>query len=204
MISLVSLPASLLCRIVEDTSVIFSDSFVIERFREAQESMGDEPAFNSALSAFASTIAPVLLSEKYKANTISILSCLKGDTADGSGMIRDLFTLILLDKDYSALTIAIRKYGADRVIAALHRYGTPPTMSALSSLLAVQEEQREWEIYMADMTAAIVRALVGKPAEKLPFYSDMVKKTYTDSRSGKQIVEDIIAKLKKRKGNRKI
>ena len=203
--SLVSLPAPVLCKIVTDTARIFSDACVLEAVRDAQKEMGDKPSMSAVLSAFSTNIAPMLLGEKYKADMLSILAALEGDTSEGSGTIRDLFSLVLLDKDYATLTAAIRKHGAESVLSALYEHGTPLVMEMLPALLSMQEEQRAWQTYMADMTAAIECALTGKTSTKVPFYSDLTKKKSPehDSRNGKEIVADLAARLKKRKEKRK-
>lgn len=202
--SLTSLPTPALCKVVEDAAQIFSDAYVSEALKDAQQEMGNEPAVSTALAAFASTIAPVLLGDKHKAHTMSILRALQRDTDGGANTIRDLFSLVLMDKDFTTLTAAIRCHGADAVLAALYKYGTPPTMAMLSGLLETQAEQREWQTYMGDMTGSLVRALYGKNASRIPLYSDIMKKknTVTDTRSGKEIVEDLAAKLRKRKEKR--
>lgn len=204
MIQLVSLQMPALCRLVEDTAQIFSDAYVSEALRDAQREMGKEPDIGTALSAFASTIAPVLLGDKHKAHTMSILRTLQGETGGGADTIRDMFTLVLMDKDFGALTAAIRGHGADAVLAALYQYGVPPTMVMLSGLLETQADQREWQTYMGDMTGSLVRALYGKNASHIPLYSDIMKKknTVTDTRSGKEIVADLAARLRKRKEKR--
>ena len=203
--SLVSLPAPVLCKIVTDTARIFSDACVLEAVRDAQTEMGDKPSMSTALSAFSTNIASMLLGEKYKADMLSILTALEGDTNEGSGTIRDLFSLVLLDKDYATLMAAIRKHGEESVLSALYEHGTPLVMEMLPALLSMQEEQRAWQTYMADMTAAIVCALTGKTSTKVPFYSDLTKKKSPehDSRNGKEIVADLAARLKKRKEKRK-
>ncbi len=203
--NLVSLPAPILCQIVTNTARIFSDACVLEAVRDTQTEMGDKPSMSAALSAFSANIAPLLLGEKYKADMLSILAALEGDTSEGSGTIRDLFSLVLLDKDYATLTAAIRKHGEESVLAALYEYGTPLVMDMLPALLSMQDEQRIWQAYMADMTAALVCALTGKTSTKVPFYSDLTQKKNTehDSRNGKEIVADLAARLKKRKEKRK-
>lgn len=205
MISLTSLPTPALCKVVGDVAHIFSDAYVSEALKDAQQEMGNEPAVSTALAAFASTIAPVLLEDKHKAHTMSILRALQRDTDGGANTIRDLFSLVLMDKDFTTLTAAIRCHGADAVLAALYKYGTPPMMEMLVGLLETQAEQREWQVYMGDMTGSLVRALYGKNASRITLYSDLMKKkhTVTDSRSGKEIVADLAAKLRKRKEKRK-
>lgn len=79
MIRLVSLPTPALCRLVVDTAQLFSDAYVSEALREAQKQMGDSPDVSSALAAFASTIAPVLLGDKHKVHTMAILQTLRRD-----------------------------------------------------------------------------------------------------------------------------
>lgn len=199
-----TLPASTLCRVVVDTAQIFSDAYVSEALGEARKQMGDSPDISSALASFASTIAPVLLGDKHKAHTMSLLRTLRRDTNGGADTIRDLFTLVMMDSDFHALAAAIRRHGEDAVLAAIYQYGTPPIMNMLTGYLETQAEQQQWQIYMGDMTGSLVRTLYGKNASRIPLYSDIMKKknTVTDTRSGAEILEDLTAKLRKRKEKR--
>ena len=204
MIRLVSLPAKMLCNVVENTAKIFSDAFVSESLREAQEQMGDNPSMGLALAAFSENIAPVLLGDKHKAATLSILRALRGETDGGAETIRDLFSLLLMDREYATLVAAVKHHGENAVLAALYKYGTPPDMHLLAGLLDAQTEQREWRIYVGDTIAALLRAVCGKSASGIPTYSDILKRTATayDSRSGAEIVEQLKAKFEKRKEQR--
>ena len=108
---------------------------------------------------------------------------------------------MMIDEDYAKLASAIRGNGAESVLAILYKHGTPPIMDMLSAALHEQAEYKGWQVYMADTCVALVRTLIGKNGSKIPFYSDTVQKNSHahDSRSGAEIVADIIAKRKKRK-----
>lgn len=201
MIPIVRLPTVDLCRVVVDTAHIFSDDYVLESIREAQKAMGQDPSVGSALAAFSASIAPVLLGAKYKSSTISILHAMGGSADGGPGTVSDLFHLMMIDEDYAELASAIRRNGAESVLAILYKYGTPPVMDMLSAALHEQAEYKGWQVYMADTCVALVRTLIGKNGSKIPFYSDTVQKNSHahDSRSGAEIVADIITKRKKRK-----
>ena len=103
MIPIVRLPTVDLCRVVVDTAHIFSDDYVLESIREAQKAMGQDPSVGSALAAFSASIAPVLLGEKYKSSTISILHAMGGsaDGGPGNGVRGDSSVLTLPDFIYS-------------------------------------------------------------------------------------------------------
>lgn len=202
--SLTSLSPPDLCQAVVDTAKIFSDAYVSEALREAQEQMGKDPAISTALAAFASTIAPVLLGDKHKSSTLSLLRALKGKTDGGADTIRDLFSLVLMDKEFITLAAAIRGHGEGPVLAALYKYGTPPTMDMLSSLLETQANQQHWRTYMADMLCLSVRALFGKNGSTIPLYSEIIRRdSAKDSRSGKEILDHVKESLRKRIEKRK-
>lgn len=60
-------------------------------------------------------------------------------------------------------------------------------------------EQQIWREYVADMSCAIARKMICKSS--FPFYSDMVKKQHAqkDSRSGKEIVDGLIADRRRKR-----
>jgi cell division inhibitor SulA len=94
------------------------------------------------------------------------------------------------------------KYGADNVLSAVYRYGAPPTIRALDALLKTEKQQRGWQSYIADVNCLLYRSWVKK--SKLPLYSEMIKgsNNKVDSRSGQEIVNELIAKCRKRKAAR--
>ena len=100
---------------------------------------------------------------------------------------------------YSLSFALVRKYRPNKILAALYRYGAPPTVEALAALLEDDLEQKNWQMYVADMSCAMVKRLSKKAS--FPFYSDLVKRSnnITDSRSGQEIVNDLIARRRKKK-----
>ena len=92
----------------------------------------------------------------------------------------------------------VRRFGASKIVAAVYRHGSPPSLYALWALMREDQEQRKWQSYMADMACAIAKKL--NPKAAIPFWSDMQKKkAVNDSRSGKEIVDDLIAKRRRKK-----
>lgn len=189
--------------VAEATGALFEDQEILEGFSAAHRAMQESTEPGAALEAFASSIAPVLLNERHKTHTFLILRTLGKDTAGDVNTIRDLFSVMLLDKDYAALAAAIRQHGVTPVLSALYKYGVPPTIRAISAFLDEEAERQRWEIYVADTCAALLRAVVGKNCPKFPSYSDLIKKTPQDNRSGKEILESIKNTLKRRKEKRK-
>ena len=60
-----------------------------------------------------------------------------------------------------------------------------------------------WRAYVADIGCMLVRR--GNKRFKLPFYSELVKKTQIyDSRSGQEIVDSIVASRRKKKIQRAV
>ena len=59
--------------------------------------------------------------------------------------------------------------------------------------------QEQWQEYVADMSCLMVKRLSRK--FDVPLYSAMVskRKTLQDSRSGQQIVDDVIAKWRRKR-----
>lgn len=85
------------------------------------------------------------------------------------------------------------------MLAAVYRYGAPPSIDALSALLEKEAEEKNLSEYLA-----LVGWSIGKYLYRdhfIPSYADMSKKV-TDNRSGAQIVDDLAEKLRKRKEKR--
>ena len=200
-----TLAASTLCRIAVCTEKLYSDSHVTDALSKTRTAIEEKQSIGAPLVAFSEHLAPVLLGEAHKESTLTILRTLSLDANGGPGTIRDLFTLILLDEDFAVFASSIVQYGLDRVLNALYRFGPPPIMRMLPALLDVEAEQQGWQIYMAEMNAALVRAMYGKSASDLPPYSNLIKTRHkqTDSRSADKIISDLIASRKKRKEKRK-
>lgn len=92
----------------------------------------------------------------------------------------------------------VRKFGANKIVAAVYRHGSPPSLYALAALLKEDHEQQKWQSYMADICCAIAKRL--SPKSPFPFWSDLEKKkSAKDSRSGREIVDDLIAKRRRKK-----
>lgn len=70
-------------------------------------------------------------------------------------------------------------------------------MEALNALLEVEAEEDAWRVYVADIGCIMVRQR--NKRIKLPFYSQLIEKQKVqyDSRSGKEILDSTIAKLRK-------
>ena len=202
---MIKLSVADLCRVAVCADRIYLDSNVTDAMNKARTAIEESKSIGAPLVAFSEYLAPVLLGETHKESTLTILRDLSLDASGGPGTIRDLFTLILLDEDFANLTSAIANYGIEHVLYALYRYGVPPTMKMLSALLDVEAEQEGWQIYMAEMSVALVRAIYGKSASDLPPYSNLIKTRHkqTDSRSADKIISDLIASRKKRKEKRK-
>lgn len=81
--------------------------------------------------------------------------------------------------------------------AAVYMYGPPPTLCALRGLLKEQEKQEEWQAYMADCSCLILKAW--KPKSSMPLYTDIIAPERNDSRSGQQIVNDIISSRRRKR-----
>lgn len=70
-------------------------------------------------------------------------------------------------------------------------------MEALNALLEVEAEENAWRIYVADIGCMLVRQRSKRI--KLPFYSEMIdrQRSAYDSRTGQEILDSTIAKLRK-------
>lgn len=93
----------------------------------------------------------------------------------------------------------MRRFGANKIMAAVYRYGAPPSINALSALLAEDEKLQQWRTYMADMSCGMIHRWSKKST--VPFFSDMKKKVAgkKDDRTGREIVDDLRAEWRKRK-----
>lgn len=100
-----------------------------------------------------------------------------------------------------SFALALR-HGASKVLSAVYRYGAPPTLSALSALLDVDAKEQEWKTYVADVGCILVK-LWSKNAKIRP-YSEMTGKyrNANDSRSSQDIIDDMIARRKKKRAAR--
>lgn len=98
----------------------------------------------------------------------------------------------------------VRKYGPNKVIATVYRHGAPPTLSALIALMDDDAQHEQWKHYVADVACRMVRLWSKK--SNIPSYSELVKKQKgnTDSRTGQEIVDSIIAKRKRKKAEREV
>ena len=96
--------------------------------------------------------------------------------------------------------VLLVRHGASKVLSAVYRYGTPPSLSALKALLDEDERQQEWQKYMADVGYRMIR-LWSKGTTIKP-YGEIVQpqKKMTDSRSKKEIADDLIARRRRRRG----
>lgn len=82
-------------------------------------------------------------------------------------------------------------------------YGPPPSIRALKGYFDMQDEQAVWQSYVADMTWALVKSR--KPKLTVPMYSAMKKKSrVSDSRTGREILEDVKKRCRKRKAAREV
>lgn len=77
-----------------------------------------------------------------------------------------------------------------------------PTVGALRAVLGENDRQERWQEYVADMSCLMVKRLSRK--FDVPLYSTMNRRTPArkDSRSGQEIVDDVIAKWRRRRADR--
>lgn len=92
------------------------------------------------------------------------------------------------------------RFGASKICGMIYMHGAPPTVRHLAGALSMLQRQEKWQEYVADSLCAIFKAL--KPKAKIPYYSDFVQNKKEDSRSGQEIVNDII-KRRRRNQRRK-
>ena len=80
----------------------------------------------------------------------------------------------------------------------LYLQGAPPTLECLTAALQTEARQERWKEYVADCACVIARALM--PKSKLPFWTDVAgdRKSH-DSRSGQDIVNDLIARRRRKR-----
>lgn len=90
------------------------------------------------------------------------------------------------------------RHGADRLMSSACRYHIP-SIAALGAVLRESRRQEQWQEYVADMSCLMVKRLSNK--FDAPLYSTMVRKhkNLQDSRSGQQIVDDVIAKWRRKR-----
>ena len=91
--------------------------------------------------------------------------------------------------------VILRAVGPKRVLQVLYRYGAPPSMAALEAVLLQEMNERSWRQYMAD--AALLTAAAVSGQKKLNRYQEfgMDAPVKTVSRSGIQIMNDILHTL---------
>lgn len=92
------------------------------------------------------------------------------------------------------------RFGASKICGMIYMHGAPPTLRHLSGALGMIEQQEMWQEYVADALCALHRAF--RPKSTVRFYSDLMGKGQKDSRTGQEIVNDII-KSRRRKKRRK-
>lgn len=95
-------------------------------------------------------------------------------------------------------------YGCETVTFAQLAY-RPQTLEELRYLLGYLKKQELQEEFARNTMSLLLRAVY--PKLKRPLYSEFVKETEkkknTDKRTGREIVDDLIARIKKRKARRK-
>jgi hypothetical protein len=93
----------------------------------------------------------------------------------------------------------VRKYGPNKIRAAIYRHGAPPAICALESLLEQEQEHDRWRVYVADASCRMIH--VWSKGSKLPYYSSLMdtKKPRRDERSGEEIVSSIVKRRRKKR-----
>lgn len=93
------------------------------------------------------------------------------------------------------------RHGADQVIAQACK-NTVPSVRALEAILSDGERHEKWQEYVADMTWLIAKRL--NKNLRAPAYSDISRRgvNRVDSRSKEEIVQNIIARRRKKRSNR--
>lgn len=98
-----------MCKMAAPASNLFADGEVTDAFDEAQKRMPEKATLQEAFSIFSSVLVPVLMNEKHKAETYSILSAQSGENVDeiaarnGLEVMRDLFTVFMLERDVQTI-----------------------------------------------------------------------------------------------------
>ena len=88
--------------------------------------------------------------------------------------------------------VLLVRHGASKVLSAVYRYGTPPSLSALKALLDEDERQQEWQKYMADVGYRMIR-LWSKGTTIKP-YGEIVQ-----PQKKMEIADDLIARRRRRR-----
>lgn len=98
-----------------------------------------------------------------------------------------------------ACFVLVRKYGPNKIKAAVYRYGAPPTIEALAALLDEDMHHEVWQTYVADASCKLVH-LWSKNC-KLPYYSSLTKekRSVTDKRTGQEIVDSIVKRRRNKR-----
>lgn len=95
------------------------------------------------------------------------------------------------------------KFGANKICALMWMYGPPPNVKALLGFFQMQMEQERWQDYMADMSWGLIKAIRPKFSGKM--YSTIKRSSNVqDSRTGKEIVQDLAKEFRKRKAAREV
>ena len=83
------------------------------------------------------------------------------------------------------------------MLATMYRWVAPPSVDALEALMIDEAEQADWRAYMADMACKVATKV---SRGQLPYYSQLMKHgaQKTDSRSGQEIVDSIVARRRNR------
>lgn len=82
----------------------------------------------------------------------------------------------------------------------VYMHGAPASIRQLAGALDMIEQQEAWQEYVADALCALHKAF--RPKSTIRFYSELMSKGQADSRTGQEIVDDII-KNRRRKRRRK-
>ena len=97
----------------------------------------------------------------------------------------------------------MRKHGPNKIRDTVYRYGAPPAICALDSLLEQEwqkeNEQKRWRIYVADASCRLVH--LWSKNSKMPYYSSLIEpnKPKKDGRAGKEIVDSIVRRRRKKR-----
>lgn len=93
----------------------------------------------------------------------------------------------------------MRVVPADDVLSVIYRYGPPRSVRMLAAVLSDEAERREWETYVADMLWFNARKGL-KNWQVRPYgETHNRRKAANDSRSGREIVQDLVRRRKARR-----
>ena len=81
-------------------------------------------------------------------------------------------------------------------------YGAPPNIRALIGLMHEKEEQERWQMYMALMAWGKFKAL--RPKVNVPLYKAANSTETQDSRTGREILEELREKMRQRMAAREV